>query len=172
MRKFTKQISSLLAVVAAGTVTGSIVNARNLADNCRITPLAGLVPVKTSECVPEAGVAIENPETEITPTAGVPILTRPEEYTTTGTTEEVYPIGTQTSSLKTEPDSEVQRGSGDIDMNGKTEVTDLTTLSLYMLKDKTLNEKQLEAADLTKDGQVNLPDLAHLKMIIVHDDVK
>ena len=39
MRKFTKQISSLLAVVAAGTVTGGVVNALNSADDFQLTPL-------------------------------------------------------------------------------------------------------------------------------------
>ena len=242
MRKFTKQISSLLAVVAAGTVTGGVVNALNSADDFQLTPLTGDVAVQTCEGAPEAGAAVPQvgfaaeyretqitptagviamprneeyttpmpgtvypigtetssrqtepiitepiitepyAETELTPLAGVPVMTWPEEYTTT-TCEEVYPIGTETSSRKTEgtvactttttgSEPEIQRGSGDIDMNGKTEVTDLTNLSLYMLKDKELNEKQLEAADLTKDGDVNLAGLAHLKMTIMHDDGK
>ncbi len=266
MRKFTKQISSLLAVVAAGTVTGGVVHALTTplageassnssgylvpanftlkGSETQNTPLAGLVAITESEdcTVTTTGTEVypigtetsirktetsaaesfseKYSETDITPTAGVPMITWPEEYTTTTTGTEVYPIGTETSSRKTEtsaaesfsekysetqitqtsgepittwpeefytapgttptymmgtfvttmPESEIKRGSGDIDMNGRTEVTDLTSLSLYMLKDKDLTEEQLKAADLTKDGEVNLADLAQLKMTVMHAD--
>ena len=61
---------------------------------------------------------------------------------------------------------------GDIDSNGVVESTDLTYLSLYMLGDYTFTEEQRVVADVTGDGELNLPDAAHLKQYICKDNVK
>ena len=56
--------------------------------------------------------------------------------------------------------------TGDIDFSGKIDVTDLTTLSLYLLGDKDLSEDALKAADTDGDGKVALTDLATLRQYI------
>ncbi len=60
---------------------------------------------------------------------------------------------------------------GDIDGNGKIELTDLTTLSLYIIGDKKLNDSQLESADVMYDNEVNIADLAYFKQYISKDSV-
>mgnify|MGYP006392146903 CR=1 FL=1 len=61
---------------------------------------------------------------------------------------------------------------GDIDGNGNVEVTDLTMLSIYLLKDIELDSEQILLADCNGDEKVNLADLALLKQFILKDDVK
>lgn len=56
---------------------------------------------------------------------------------------------------------------GDIDQNGKCELTDLTILSLYLLGDKQIDDVELAIADVTEDDKVNLADLATLKEVVV-----
>ena len=56
--------------------------------------------------------------------------------------------------------------TGDIDFSGKIDVTDLTTLSLYLLGDKDLSEDAPKAADTDGDGKVALTDLATLRQYI------
>ena len=60
---------------------------------------------------------------------------------------------------------------GDLDENGKVEITDLTYLSMYLLGDYSLAGNTLKAADVNSDGNVDLPDLAHLKQYISKDPV-
>ncbi len=60
---------------------------------------------------------------------------------------------------------------GDIDNNGKVEISDLTMLSLYMLQDITLTEEQLKAADVSFDKKINMADIATLTQFIKGDDI-
>jgi len=60
---------------------------------------------------------------------------------------------------------------GDIDENGKVEITDLTYLSMYFLGDYKLSGNTLKAADVNGDGSVDLADLAHLKQYVSKDPV-
>lgn len=53
--------------------------------------------------------------------------------------------------------------AGDINGDGVVDLTDLTTLSLYLLQDIELSEKALKAADVSVNGKVDLADLASLK---------
>ncbi|MBP0961470.1 MAG: hypothetical protein J5864_04940 [Oscillospiraceae bacterium] len=55
---------------------------------------------------------------------------------------------------------------GDLDFSGNIDVTDLTTLSLYLLGDKNLSDDALKAADTDGDGKVALTDLATLRQYI------
>lgn len=59
---------------------------------------------------------------------------------------------------------------GDIDGNGITDLSDLLCLSLYLLKDRELDDNQIKAADLLGDGQAGIDDLAELKSIIMLKD--
>jgi hypothetical protein len=57
---------------------------------------------------------------------------------------------------------------GDINGDSKTELTDLTELSLYLIGDKELSDDELLRADVNSDEKVDLADLATLKMNIVN----
>lgn len=57
---------------------------------------------------------------------------------------------------------------GDINGDSKTELTDLTELSLYLIGDKELSDDELLRADVDSDEKVDLADLATLKMNIVN----
>ncbi|MBR6925231.1 MAG: 1,4-beta-xylanase, partial [Oscillospiraceae bacterium] len=46
------------------------------------------------------------------------------------------------------------------------DVTDLTQLSLFLLKDLKLDEKAQKCADVNADGNIDLTDLATLRQFI------
>ncbi len=58
---------------------------------------------------------------------------------------------------------------GDVNLDGKVDLTDLTNLGLHILKDITLTGQALENADVIVDGTVGVDDLATLKQYIVKD---
>ncbi len=55
---------------------------------------------------------------------------------------------------------------GDVDGSGIIDVTDLTTLSLYLIGDEKLSDAALKASDVNADGKVHLTDLATLKQFV------
>lgn len=61
---------------------------------------------------------------------------------------------------------------GDPDRNGFIDLSDLTMLSQYLLKDIELDREQLAYVDVNADNEVNLQDLSLLKQYIMHDEVK
>ena len=63
-------------------------------------------------------------------------------------------------------DSEADVNTGDIDINGTIDVTDLTELSLALVGDKELTEDQKLAADIDGDGSVTIADLARLQQYL------
>lgn len=66
--------------------------------------------------------------------------------------------------------------TGDINLDGKVDVTDVSYLSLYLLGDTTFDKIAGNAAaskanaDVTGDGTVNVLDLAALKRIVIKAD--
>lgn len=58
---------------------------------------------------------------------------------------------------------------GDINLDGKVELTDLTLLSLYLMGDIKLDSDALKNADVQYDCEVDIRDLATLKRYIVKD---
>lgn len=55
---------------------------------------------------------------------------------------------------------------GDVNEDGEVDMLDLTELSLYLLKDKSLSDTSLLNADVNGDGDILLSDLATLKQYI------
>ena len=62
-----------------------------------------------------------------------------------------------------------QHSYGNLNDDGKTDLTDLTLLSLYLMKSKTFTDAQLRAADIDGNGTVDIADLARFKQFICHD---
>lgn len=62
---------------------------------------------------------------------------------------------------------EQNRGGGDVDGDGKTDLTDLMCLSMYLLQDYDFTTSAKVCSDITKDGEVDIADLAALRMIIM-----
>ena len=58
------------------------------------------------------------------------------------------------------------QGTGDANLDGVTDLTDLTELSLYLLGDKSFDEYEIMQVDVNNDGKVNIADLPTLKMMI------
>lgn len=76
--------------------------------------------------------------------------------------------------LKDETDDEVIVDSfrfnelkGDTDLNGVVDLTDLTYLSLYLLKEKDFSNRQKINADVNADGDLNIGDLPALKRMVL-----
>lgn len=61
---------------------------------------------------------------------------------------------------------------GDINEDGKPDLTDLSLLSLHVIKDITLSGNGLKAADADGNGEVNISDLAHFRMFLSKYAVK
>jgi len=61
---------------------------------------------------------------------------------------------------------------GDTDTDEEVNLSDLTLLSQYILKDVELNKQQKANADVNADGEVNLQDLALLKQYVMNDNVQ
>ncbi len=119
-------------------------------------------------------------ETEMTTEA--PAVTEPvtdttadiSTVTTVDTTADITTDITADTSEYTDTDNqsiikEVTYNCGDIDKNGVVELTDLSYLSLYLLKQYSFDEAQMVIADVTGDEQVDIADLATLKQIICKD---
>lgn len=61
---------------------------------------------------------------------------------------------------------------GDITGDGIVDITDLTELSLYLVKDRDFDENQKLVSDVVYDHNVNLADLALMKQFVSHLSVK
>lgn len=73
-------------------------------------------------------------------------------------------LGSASSGTAQKPPAGVMYG--DINLDGKVDMTDLTDLSLYLLKEIDLSKEALLNAELTGDGSVNLADLSTLKQYV------
>ncbi len=70
------------------------------------------------------------------------------------------------SSAPVEVDPNTELKAGDIDGSGIVDITDISLLSLHIIGDIKLKENQLKAADVDKDNDVVLADLATLKQYV------
>lgn len=100
--------------------------------------------------------------------------TKPEETTTKPAVTTPKPAES-TKPVQTTPtqnhSSDAAVNYGDFDQNGEVDLTDLTLLSQFLLKDIEFTDVQLKAADVSGDGSVDIADLAVLKQFIMNDDV-
>lgn len=64
------------------------------------------------------------------------------------------------------PSNPGPRYPGDVDVNGKIDVTDITTLSLALVDKQELSTNSFRNADVTGDGKVALDDLAVIRQYV------
>lgn len=74
------------------------------------------------------------------------------------------PVSSESPSLL--PSSGISASPGDINLDGKIDIMDLTILSMNLIGDRELNSNELVAADTDCDGTVDLADLANLKCFL------
>ena len=88
------------------------------------------------------------------PVTGTPNTgTHWEEVTTT--TEEYPMMG------------EPMNSYGDVNNDGEVDLSDLSELALYILREKEFTQYQKNLSDMNGDGEVTIADLAYLKLIVI-----
>ncbi len=65
-----------------------------------------------------------------------------------------------------EPEKKDKVTTGDINADGKIDITDLSLLSLYLIGDREFTDIQKQAADTDKNGKTELPDLATFRQYL------
>ncbi|MBE6852383.1 MAG: glycoside hydrolase [Ruminococcus sp.] len=104
---------------------------------------------------------VTTPSVTTAPAETTPQETTPLETTTPSETtapSETTPVET------TEPDS---KGSyGDLNSDGVVDLSDLSLLSLHLLKEETLSDDILKYADVDGNESINLSDLARMRQYI------
>lgn len=163
MRKFTKEISLLLAAAAAGTTAyASLVSAAPepaeavdglMAVSDEIyddTPTAG-VPMATDDQIETAT------EEEFPPTAGEPMPT--DEFIET-TTEEIVPLA-----------GDIAMADGDINGDGYFGISDVVTLQKWLLAVPDIHLVDWWAADFNYDGRLDVFDLCLMKEELRHINI-
>ncbi len=91
-----------------------------------------------------------------------PIVTTPQVTTPVVTTKPENPVTTEPTPLAI---------YGDLDGNGKVDLSDLTALSLHLLGDKKLGNEVLKYADVNDDSDVDISDLALLQQYVCKDPI-
>ncbi len=55
---------------------------------------------------------------------------------------------------------------GDVNVDGKVDITDISVLSVALVDKKTLEEKSKKNADVDRDGEAGLTDLSTIKQYV------
>lgn len=128
-----------------------------------------------------SGTAVDAQPAQTTPTTTKPATTPAATVTTpvtTTVTTVTTPITTTTPAttpkpVETTPSSNNSEKDiyGDVNLDGIIDLSDLTALSQYLLKDIALEGLGLKAADVNADNDVNVSDLALLKQFVMNDKV-
>lgn len=179
MRKFTKEISALIATAAIGTAAGigafsasseEIVQTAGVDMNpdaticaTELPPLAGeplppddLIEATTEEEIPPlmGDIAppewIEVPTEELPPLAGEPLP--PDEWIETTTEEDLPPV-----------EGLMVYADGDINGDGSLNMADIVLFQKWLLNQPGLEINDLTAADLYMDGKLDVFDLTLMK---------
>ena len=72
-------------------------------------------------------------------------------------------------STETEDITSEKVSYGDLNDDGTADLTDLTLLSLYLMKSADFTDSQIEAADIDGSGEVDIADLAYFKQYVCKD---
>lgn len=195
MRKFTREISALLATISVGTAAVAVSSASeeigrsageaaaSVETTVENIPLGGVtVPPDTTATtgllflsgtsVATTEEYIEPTTEEFPPTAGVPMP--PDDYIEPTTTEIPTLAGidmpTQPTTEEIPPLSgDVMPSDGDINADGEVSVSDAVSLQKWLLGDEDTVMLNWKAADLCEDDQIDAFDLCVLKKLITDD---
>lgn len=110
---------------------------------------------------PDGTVPGDN-EPVVTPpavTTPAPVQTTPSVTTENTPAETTNPVTTE----NTTPEKEML---GDVNLDGKIDVTDLSTLSIILADNKPVSGMQKKNADVDRDGNVYLSDLARIRQYL------
>ena len=99
----------------------------------------------------------------------VPQETKPVVTTAPPTVTE--PQVSETTPITSDPSNTPAVIYGDIDASTTVDLTDLTLLSQYLLRDIKFTADQLKVADVMYDEEINTSDLALLKQFVMNDEV-
>ena len=199
MRKFTKEISVLLATAAIGAAASAGNVSASTEEN--LMSSEGVLTISDEDIndVPVAGGLMADPylHEEITteptseellpPTAGEPM---PPDYLIEPTTEEFLP---PTAGVPMLPDDDIEPTNewlpplagdvavpdGDINADGSINMADLVMLQKWLFNKEGCDDCEMWRADFTHDGVINVFDLVALrqeivrsKKIITMDDIR
>ncbi len=101
-------------------------------------------------------------ETVTDQTTDKPAVTTTEKVTVT----DKPAVSATTTKPSTKPEEPSELIYGDLDENGKVDVTDLSYLSLILIGDRKATEYQTKAGDVDASGSLNLADLAKLRQYL------
>ncbi|MDO5148935.1 MAG: glycoside hydrolase family 9 protein [Oscillospiraceae bacterium] len=110
---------------------------------------------------PDGTVPGDNEPVVTTPavTTPAPVQTTPSVTTENTPAETTNPVTTE----NTTPEKEML---GDVNLDGKIDVTDLSTLSIILADNKPVSGMQKKNADVDRDGNVYLSDLARIRQYL------
>jgi hypothetical protein len=155
----TAPVTKAVTTAKTAPVTTAITTAKTTA----VTTTVKTEPATTSQTT-AATTAKAAPVTTAKTTTAAPVTSAPPVTTAA---EQVTKAVT-TATTEPQADNTPKTGSGDIDGSGKVDLSDMTTIALYILGDLTLTDAQLKNADVTGDGLVDLRDLATFKQFLSH----
>ena len=181
MKKFTKEITALLATVAVGISANAAASTAE-----EITPIKGGAIAETGTTItttntipPYIGTQTG---TTTTTTTTIPPYIGTQTGTTTATTTTIPPlIGTQTAATTTAVTTtdieipprvgEVASCNGDVNGDGLLNIADAVTLQKHLLNKTKYPLAYTSSADVCTDGEINVFDLVAIKRIILEHNV-
>ncbi|MBO5460198.1 MAG: dockerin type I repeat-containing protein [Ruminococcus sp.] len=141
MRKFTKEITALIASAAIGSAAG-----------------VSALSASSEEMLRTAGVDMLPDETicttELPPTAGEPLP--PDEFIATTTEEELPPLM-----------GDIAPADGDVNGDGSLDIADVILLQKWLLATPDTHLDNWQAADLCEDGKLDVFDLCLMKRALI-----
>ncbi|MBE6844574.1 MAG: hypothetical protein E7508_02500 [Ruminococcus sp.] len=156
MKKFTKEITALIASIAvSATVSTASATSEEIVETTAVE-VAPTEIIVTTAGVPLPPDDYTEPTTEeFPPLAGEPTL--PDEYIET--TEEIPPLA-----------GDVALPDGDIDGNGSFNFADVVSFSKYLMNKSENEPDNLYAADICTDGKINVFDLVAMKRKMIEQN--
>lgn len=129
---------------------------------------------------PAVTTAKPNVTTKAPVTTTQPVVTTKEPAETKApvtTPVTTVPVTTQTKPVTTVSQPTENPGSspsvvyGDLSGDSTVDISDLLTLSQYLLRDKTLTPEQMICGDVNGDGEVDIADLSVMRQYVMKDPI-
>ncbi len=158
MRKFTKEISALLAAAAVGTTAYASLVSASSEPEAQVDGLMTVSDDTTETTTEEFFAGIDMPEdTTEPPMAGEPMPS--DEFIET-TTEEIVPLA-----------GDIAMADGDINGDGSFGVSDVVLLQKWLLAVPDTHLANWWAADYNYDGRLDVFDLCLMKRELIYGGI-